>query len=91
MTIYSEIVLIATIVGMAIWLIFVIRDKKSWFLAIGPITYFGSILLFYAARITNTQTPAELNMWSNVIRLESIFLFIILGVVLCKRGPNKWI
>ena len=91
MTIYSNVVLCFTTIGMIIWLAFVIRDKKSWYLAIGPITYFGSILLFYAAKLTNTQTPTQMNVWSNVIRLESIFLFIILGVVLCKRGPNKWI
>jgi len=91
MTIYADAVLITTIIGMGIWLSFVIRDKKSWYLAIGPITYFGSILLFYGAKLTNTQTPIQMNVWSNVIRLESIFLFIILGVVLCKRGPNKWI
>jgi len=91
MTIYADAVLITTIIGMGIWLSFVIQDKKSWYLAIGPITYFGSILLFYGAKLTNTQTPIQMNVWSNVIRLESIFLFIILGAVLCKRGPNKWI
>jgi hypothetical protein len=91
MTIYSDIVLLGTTIGMIIWLSFVIRDKKSWYLAIGPITYFGSIFLFYAAKFTNTQTPIEMNVWSNVIRLESIFLFIILGIILLKRGPNKWI
>jgi hypothetical protein len=91
MTTISTIVVICTIIGMGIWLSFVIRDKKSWYLAIGPITYFGSILLFYAAKLTNTQTSIQMNVWSNVIRLESIFLFIILGVVLCKRGKTKWI
>lgn len=91
MTIYSNAVLCFTTIGMIIWLAFVIRDKKGWYLAIGPLTYFTSIFLFYAAKLTNTQTPAEMNVWSNVIRLESIFLFIILGVVLLKRGKTKWI
>jgi len=91
MTIYANAVLCFTTIGMIIWLAFVIRDKKSWYLAIGPLTYFTSIFLFYAAKFTNTQTSLQMNVWSNVIRLESIFLFIILGVVLLKRGKTKWI
>lgn len=91
MTVYSNAVLCFTTIGMIIWLAFVILHKKSWYLAIGPLTYFISIFLFYVAKFTNTQTPTEMNMWSNVVRLESIFLFIILGIVLLKRGKHKWI
>lgn len=91
MTIYSYIVIFFTCIGMAIWLFYMVK-KRKWLLAIGPLTYFTSILLFYAVRLTGIQqTPSEINMWSNMIRLESIFLFSILGITLLKRGPVKWI
>jgi hypothetical protein len=90
MTTIATIVVICTLIGMSVWLGLVVKHKK-WPMAIGPITYFTSILVLYTVYYCNLLTPVEINMWSNVIRLESIFLFIILGIVLWKRGTNLWI
>ncbi len=86
----SVIVYLLAFVGMAIWLAYALKYKR-WALTIGPFTYFTSIIVLYTSLCFDLLTPLEINMWSNVIRLESIFLFIIMGAVLWKRGNRLWI
>jgi hypothetical protein len=90
MTTVSNIVLVFTTLGMAIWLRLAMKNRKRWLLSIGPLTYFLSIFVFYGCKEVGNFTPEQLNMLSNVIRLESIFLFSILGITMWKRGPIIW-
>lgn len=90
MTPYSTVVIISTVIGIIAWVIFIVNNKRRWLISIGPMSYFVNVLGLYTAYYFHLLSITQINLWSNVVRIHSIYLFIIMAILMWKRGRILW-
>lgn len=80
------IIFIGSMISIVITLIWMYFHKHEWGYGIAPLTYFINVFLYnlvlHLTYITHTQflTVHQLEIWSGIIRLHSLFLFLALVI-----------
>lgn len=90
MTAYRYIILGFSIIGVIVWILWLIKNKKHWGYSVAPISYFLHTIALYIFVIFSSLTPVQLNNWSNAVRLHGIFLCIGLGIMLLISEGAPW-
>lgn len=88
MSFQSWLIVCSSIIGVAVYIAFIVKQPERWRLSVGPMSYYLNVLLFYAVFLTRQLTVDQLNLWSSVIRLHSIFLLILIGANELIRKKN---
>lgn len=89
MTAWQDVVIIASIIGIIVWVIWLRRNRDRWGFAVAPLSYFTHVIVFNIFVYTGKFDVEFLNGWSNAIRLHSIILFIGMGIVLLS-WRHEW-
>jgi hypothetical protein len=78
-----------SVLGLYIWIRLIIKYRDKWLIALGPLTYFFHVLAFNLAAAFACLAPSFLNMWSQAVRIHSMFLLLALGAFLMERYRHK--
>ena len=78
------------LIGLYLWARIAIKYRSHWLITIGPITYFLHVLAFNIVVHFWTINSYDIVLWSNAVRLHSMFLIIALATLLLARYRRKF-
>lgn len=85
--IMGVLILLFSLLGLIVWIWYAVKNKHRWEAAVAPASYLLNSLIFQVVFLTHIITDIHtLNLWSGIVRLHSIFLFIGLGLLVAGRS-----
>ena len=54
---------IMSLVGVIVWVIYILKYRKRWFFAVAPLTYFINSLALYTFGLLDKSDLQELFLW----------------------------
>lgn len=72
------VIFIVSIIGIIVATIWMSLHKDHWLIAVPPLSYFLHVFIFNVVLLLGLIPWEELETWSGIVRLHSLFLFIAL-------------